>query len=83
MISVIALMLTWLSALLFYSDHIIMISFNSFTSKPKCMPGSRDPGVTIVNPMYVWLRMYGYVTWGITAKISFMYGSEVVKLIQK
>ena len=82
MISVIALMLTWLSALLFYSDHIIMISFNSFTSRPKCMPGSRDPDVTIVNPTKISV-MYGYVTWGITAKISFMYGSEVVKLIQK
>ena len=34
-----------------------------FTSRPKCMSGSRDPGVTIVNPTV----------------ISVMYGSEGVK----
>ena len=35
--------------------------FNHFTSRPKCMPGSRDPGVTIVNPTEISV-MYGYVT---------------------
>ena len=32
-----------------------------FTSKPKCMSGSSDPGITIVNPTEISV-MYGYVT---------------------
>ena len=42
------------------------------------MPGSRDPGVTIVNPTEISV-MYGYVTWRMTTEISVMYGSEGVK----
>ena len=34
---------------------------NHFTSRPKCMSGSRDPGVTKVNPTEISV-MYGYVT---------------------
>ena len=36
-------------------------SINHFTSRPKCMPGSCDPGITILNPMGISV-MYGYVT---------------------
>ena len=42
------------------------------------MPGSRDPGVTIVNPTEISI-MYGYVTWRMTTEIYVMYGSEGVK----
>ena len=35
--------------------------FNHFTSKPKCMSGSSDPGITIVNPTEI-SAMYGYIT---------------------
>ena len=35
--------------------------FLHITSRPKCMPGSRDPGVTIVNPTEISV-IYGYVT---------------------
>ena len=41
------------------------------------MPGSRDPGVTIVNPTEISV-MYGYVTRRMTTEISVMYGSEGV-----
>ena len=34
---------------------------NPYTSRPKCLPGSSDPGVTIVNPTEISV-MYGYVT---------------------
>ena len=40
---------------------IVTVFFNPFTSRPKCMPGSMDPGVTIVNPTRIFV-MYGYVT---------------------
>ena len=40
-----------------YEKYVI----NRFTSRPKCMPGSRDSGVTIVNPTEINV-MYGYVT---------------------
>ena len=53
-------------------------AFNLFTSRPDCMSGSRDPGVTIVNPTEISV-MYGYVTWRMTTEISVMYGSEGVK----
>ena len=33
---------------------------NLFTSRPKCIPGSRDPGITIVNPTEIPV-MYGYI----------------------
>ena len=36
---------------------------NHFTSRLKCMSGSRDPGVTIVNPTEISV-MYGYVIYG-------------------
>ena len=42
------------------------------------MPGSLDPGVTIVNPTEISI-MYGYVTWRMTTEIPVMYGSEGVK----
>ena len=46
-----------------------------FTSRPKCMPVSMDPGVTIVNPTEISV-VCGYVTWRMTTEISVMYGSE-------
>ena len=33
---------------------------NLFTSRPKCIPGSTDPGITIVNPTEISV-MYGYI----------------------
>ena len=33
---------------------------NLFTSRPKYIPGSRDPGITIVNPTEISV-MYGYI----------------------
>ena len=42
------------------------------------MSGSRDPGVTMVNPTDISV-MYGYVTRRMTTEISVMYGSEGVK----
>ena len=42
------------------------------------MPGSRNLGVTIVNPTGISV-MYGYVTCRMTMGISVMYGSEEVK----
>ena len=46
----------------------VIILFNAFTSTPKCMPGSRDPGVTIVNPTEISF-MFGYVHWPRTIEI--------------
>ena len=40
---------------------------NLFTSRSKCIPGSTDPGITIVNPTEIM------------TEISVMYGSEGVK----
>ena len=51
---------------------------NFFTSRPKCIPGSMDPGITIVNPTEISV-MYGYIHWRMTTEISVMYGSEEVK----
>ena len=56
----------------------LKISQYHFTSRPKCMSGSRDPGITIVNPTEISV-MYGYVTWRMTTEISVMYGIEGVK----
>ena len=39
----------------------VLLVINHFTSRPKCMPGSRNPGVIIVNPTEIPV-MYGYVT---------------------
>ena len=55
------------------------IVHNLFTSRPKCIPGSTDPGITIVNPTKISV-MYGYIHWQMTTEISVMYGSEGVKL---
>ena len=52
--------------------------FNHFPFRPKCMPGSRDSGVTIVNPTEISV-MYGYVTWRMTTVTSDMSGSEGVE----
>ena len=52
--------------------------FNSLTFRPKCMPGSRDTGVNIVNLKEVPV-MYGYIHWRMTTVISDMFGSEGVK----
>ena len=41
-------------------DLLLEREFDHFTSRPKCMSGSRDPGVTIVNPTEISV-MYGYV----------------------
>ena len=60
------------------SHLIIWLLVNHFTSRPECMPGSRDPCVTIVNPTEISI-MYSYVTWRMTTEISVMYGSEGVK----
>ena len=49
-------------------DHCFLVFINHFTSRPKCMSGSRDPGVTIVNPMEISV-MYGYVTWRMTCMV--------------
>ena len=56
-------------------------SFDHFTSKPKCMSGSSEPGITIVNPTEISV-MYGYVTRQMTTEISVMYGSERVKTFE-
>ena len=36
------------------------MDINLFTSRPKCIPGSKDPGITIVNPTEIPV-MYGYI----------------------
>ena len=70
----------WLTKTLIYLKQVsgcIRSIFNHFTSRPKSMPGSRDPGVPIVNPTGISV-MYGYVTWRMMTEISVMYGSEGV-----
>ena len=57
-----------------------IILFNHFTSRSKCMSGSRDPGLTIINPTEISV-MYGYVTWRMTTEISVMYGSGGVNAV--
>ena len=53
---------------------------NLFTFRPKCMLGSRDPGVNVVNLIEISV-MYGYVHWQMTTEFSVMYGSEKAKKI--
>ena len=45
------------------------------------MAGSKDPGVTIVNPTKISV-MYGYVTLRMTSEIVVMYNSKGVKIIE-
>ena len=49
------------STLYYFFCNIVFSMELNFTSRPNCMLGSRDPGVTIVNPTKISI-MYGYVT---------------------
>ena len=40
--------------------HMYLCMIHLFTSRPKCILGSRDPGITIVNPTEISV-MYGYI----------------------
>ena len=61
-------------------EEVLEDIINLFTSRPKSIPGSRDPGITIVNPTEISV-MYGYIHWRMTTEISVMYGSEGVKTV--